>query len=309
MQKPASYIQGDNMNIKLPNRDSPLEAFMPFKDVKIMITDLDGTIVSDKKIYGQFRGLQNQYSALTVTIATGRTYAGVKEITKDIKIRKGTPILLYNGAVILRYENETIIQRKTIPNHVLEKLRHYIESSNNNYLLAYFLYLGQSGIEEKVAGFGKTPLQDFNGSPVLRIEDISSARSNSLFDENDFFSPCSILIMIQNSDQNSAALQQYLSTCGEVDCTSSGNNYLEIVAKGVNKGAIVDIMKRERNGKCVAIGDNDNDVELLKNADIGVAVANASESAKGAADYLCNDEGVSGALELLWTIKVAARYD
>ena len=41
-----------------------------------------------------------------------------------------------------------------------------------------------------------------------------------------------------------------------------------------------------------AFGDDFNDIEILRNCGIGVAVANACEVAKSAADYVCgsNDE-------------------
>ena len=62
------------------------------------------------------------------------------------------------------------------------------------------------------------------------------------------------------------------------------------------------------SGKCVAVGDNDNDIELLKEADIGVVVANGSPAAKAVAQYECQENGTLGVLELVRTIKEANRY-
>lgn len=45
--------------------------------------------------------------------------------------------------------------------------------------------------------------------------------------------------------------------------------------------------------RIIAVGDYDNDIEMIKNSDIGVAVANARPHVKGAADYVspfCNNE-------------------
>ena len=45
--------------------------------------------------------------------------------------------------------------------------------------------------------------------------------------------------------------------------------------------------------RIMAVGDYDNDMEMIKNSDIGVAVANARPHVKGAADYVspfCNNE-------------------
>ena len=51
----------------------------------------------------------------------------------------------------------------------------------------------------------------------------------------------------------------------------------------------------------MAIGDNSNDVPMLRAAGLGVAVANASAEALAAADYVCeadnNAGGVAEAIE------------
>lgn len=58
--------------------------------------------------------------------------------------------------------------------------------------------------------------------------------------------------------------------------------------------------------KVVAIGDNENDVSMLKNADISMVPSNAVEAAKKAADIVldcdCNNSAVAFAIEKLKTI-------
>ena len=54
---------------------------------------------------------------------------------------------------------------------------------------------------------------------------------------------------------------------------------------------------------CVAVGDGDNDVGMLKTAGLGVAVESGSDSAKAAADRLCAPADKGGLEELcreLW---------
>ena len=50
----------------------------------------------------------------------------------------------------------------------------------------------------------------------------------------------------------------------------------------------------------VAFGDDYNDVEMLRECGIGVAMTNAIEEAKAVADYICesnNDDGVAKWIE------------
>ena len=49
----------------------------------------------------------------------------------------------------------------------------------------------------------------------------------------------------------------------------------------------------------MACGDNANDIEMVKWAGIGVAVANATDALKAAADYICVNERSEGAEEAI----------
>ena len=68
--------------------------------------------------------------------------------------------------------------------------------------------------------------------------------------------------------------------------------YYELLPKGSNKGD--GLLRLGRllgidSSKIIAMGDNENDYELIKNAGIGIAVANASPKIKDAARYITVD--------------------
>jgi Cof subfamily protein (haloacid dehalogenase superfamily) len=81
--------------------------------------------------------------------------------------------------------------------------------------------------------------------------------------------------------------------------------FLEFAAAGVTKGAGLDFLARLKGftrAETVAFGDGENDVELVEWAGYGVAVENAHERVKAAADWICpsaKDEGVAEVLESL----------
>lgn len=88
-----------------------------------------------------------------------------------------------------------------------------------------------------------------------------------------------------------------------LDVVYSSNRYLEFNAAGVNKGAGL-LALAARLGvpreEVMAIGDNSNDVAMLQAAGLGVAVANASEEARAAADYVCAaDNNIGGVAEAI----------
>lgn len=88
-----------------------------------------------------------------------------------------------------------------------------------------------------------------------------------------------------------------------MDCFASSPEALEIVPTGVNKAAglarvaaILGIPREET----IAIGDGENDISMLRWAGLGIAMANAPENVKAAADVIapaCDEDGAAWAME------------
>ncbi len=76
-------------------------------------------------------------------------------------------------------------------------------------------------------------------------------------------------------------------------------HYLEIVASGVNKGdalvRLADTLEIPRD-ETLAVGDGENDVEMIRAAGTGVAVADAHEAARDAADVVLASGADDGAM-------------
>ena len=78
--------------------------------------------------------------------------------------------------------------------------------------------------------------------------------------------------------------------------TFSKPNYLEIIAPGVDKARAVIELAQTLGvdlSQVAAIGDGENDVEMLQAVGLGIAMGNACDAAKAAAGWLTgtNDEG------------------
>lgn len=90
-----------------------------------------------------------------------------------------------------------------------------------------------------------------------------------------------------------------------VEISSSWIDNIEINARGVNKGSGLQMLADSLGipmAQVMAIGDNDNDLSMLRAAGIGVAMGNATANALAAADYVtlsCLDNGVAAAIRTL----------
>ena len=92
---------------------------------------------------------------------------------------------------------------------------------------------------------------------------------------------------------------------GKINVFRSESYFLEFVPQGIDKALSLSVllenigMTRE---EVIAIGDGYNDLSMIKFAGIGIAMGNAQEPVKKAADYitLTNDEdGVAEVIERL----------
>lgn len=75
----------------------------------------------------------------------------------------------------------------------------------------------------------------------------------------------------------------------EFDYIRSEKSLYEILPKGSSKAAVLPMLCRHLGvdmAHTIAFGDYDNDISMLKAAGLGVAVANATEGAKAAADII-----------------------
>ncbi len=82
----------------------------------------------------------------------------------------------------------------------------------------------------------------------------------------------------------------------EFDVTCSANVLVEISPLGSTKGAAVEYIANRFGvdiAETIAVGDNLNDLSMIEKAGLGVAVGNAVEELKNAADFVAvtNNEG------------------
>ncbi|MDM8271108.1 Cof-type HAD-IIB family hydrolase [Thermophilibacter provencensis] len=115
------------------------------------------------------------------------------------------------------------------------------------------------------------------------------------------------LLFMSTSMDELRATERELADLGltdGLDVVYSSNRYLEFNAPGVNKGSgLLELARRLGISpeETMAIGDSSNDIPMIRAAGLGVAVANATDEAKAAADYVCaadnNAGGVAEAIE------------
>ena len=276
-----------------------------FAKVELIAFDLDGTLIRQPndvpgtKLAGLLKRLRSE--RVHVTLATGRTYAGASRVVGSVEILRKIPLVLYNGSVVMHSDGTTIVSSTAIDSGAVISVIDLATGAGADVLLYCIQdHIADTGETERVYFLGKNqaPSVEFNGMHVHLGWTPSASET-------------SVAMLISSSDSSILpTLRKQLSAINFISVTQSGNKYIEIrpalstKESGVARLAASLNVAREH---VLAVGDNDNDVELLKWAGIGVCVANASAEAMASSRYITHYGAADGAIEVLDLVRRAQR--
>ena len=119
------------------------------------------------------------------------------------------------------------------------------------------------------------------------------------------FAPVKILMSVLPERLKDVQAQIAAFLPEELSVVQTAPFYLEVIPRCIHKGqGIRDICRvlDLETSQVIAFGDAENDIPMLKEAGIGVAMGNAGDAVKAAADYITssnNEDGIAAALERL----------
>lgn len=303
------------MTEPLPTWETDVRRLSEFARIRLVAVDLDGTLLRSAElelsetVSGLRRALQHPRVGVSLTLATGRTLTGLRPILGELGLPKGTPLILYNGSIVVSHGDFQVLHRRIIP---VGSLSAVVEASSRYRVrtLAYVVaseddqWFRPEGARERVVGWSMIdrPDREFNRM-VVDWQDRPEVHVR--------IPPAAILVdTSQDPDATGRLLGEFARIPG-ISCTRSGNTYIEVRPKGANKGAALQHVAHGlglQREQLLALGDNDNDCEMLQWAGIGVAISGASPAALSSSDFVCNHGAVEGAIEVLRLVKEARRY-
>jgi hypothetical protein len=111
---------------------------------------------------------------------------------------------------------------------------------------------------------------------------------------------CKLVYIDHNHSPRILRVRESLAGIDGLTVTSSWTNNLEIIPAGVNKGTALRALAGKLSiprEQVMAIGDFDNDLDMIEYAGFGVAMGNGSERVKKAARYVAPDNERFGVAE------------
>ena len=269
------------------------------RTIRMIGVDLDGTLLnSEKQLTAYTREVLKKAieQEVAVVVATGRPFSGVPDELKHFPgIRYA---LTANGARILDMQKQKVVYENLLSVESSEKV---IDILRKHHAIHEFFvdgvgYMNEDGLKNVYAYFEDPHMAEYLQSTRIPVKDVKE-KLQTMKCEVD-----KLQGIFRNQKDKQEALEE-LNTLSGIVVTAAMDNNLEINKEGTNKGlGLLQLGKslgisRE---EIMACGDGGNDVEMLKEVGFAIAMANAYDTVKTAADFVTvsNDEdGVAKAIE------------
>ncbi|MBR4538766.1 MAG: HAD family phosphatase [Clostridia bacterium] len=262
--------------------------------IKLIATDIDGTLVSNQGIITE-RSLRAIRAArekgITVAIATGRFPENAYMLLEDYGLR--LPIIGVNGARIVDESLREISSHEMNPAAVGETLNVLLNAGSDFFIFG----------DHAICTATRQRLHHSELSHGDRIKALGFQYYHGKEEVEEFVARHAVYKFFVCDNMPLPPIRQALSAVPGIDLTQSWYNNIEIMPAGVDKGQGVRDMARAMGlsmDQVMTLGDQSNDIPMLKAAGWGVAMGNASEETKSAARFVTAsyaEEGFAKALE------------
>ncbi len=254
---------------------------------KLIAIDIDGTLLrtdhqlSQANLHAIRETLAN---GVRVVLATGRSYNSSATFLKQFAL--DAPGLYLNGGTVCAADG-TIIQSTVLPDDAIQRVYDFVAARN----------LPLVGFDHRTL---YTPKLDWLSPHVEKFDeprpivkaDWSTLKLNKLLLATDDPTKLSEIEL---------PLISYLD--GLASVVRMSRTLLAVMPLGIHKGSALANLCAEWKiaaEDVIAIGNAENDIEMLQFAGLGVAVANAAPAVKAAADVLVASNNEDGVAEALW---------
>lgn len=258
--------------------------------IKLILSDIDGTILNDNNevdsdLKQTVKELKNK--DIPFVLASARSPKGMLPIAKELGVLNN-PIACYNGALVIKdLQND---EYSKILSHELnvEEVKRIIKTVHDKYNnVSINLYSGSDWYAENLDKWVKIESEITNLTPILTDFD-------KLIENN----PVHKILLVSEPDEISVLLNDLeRSNYDDSSFYLSKPNYLEITNSQVSKEKALRELTSTYNlslDQTMTLGDNYNDIPMLKIAGLGVAMENAPTDVKDFADAITEDNNKNG---------------
>ena len=256
--------------------------------IGLIAMDLDNTALVDGRLpEGNKEAILRAVDAgVMPVVATGRTLSG---IPADIRNLRGFKYAITcNGATIWDMEEQRVLSRYALDEETVRKLLSIGEKYHTTYEIFTngSSYIDRSYYEDPGSFGAPEHLREYIRFARIPVDDIRAFIHEHEEEIENF------VLTVKGDEMHRKVAEAVLRTCPEVTMVDCDAWWVEVLSgqscKGKALARLAEILQVERS-TIAAFGDGDNDIGLLENAGLAVAMGNASEGLKKVADHITKD--------------------
>lgn len=256
---------------------------------RLLATDIDGTILTDEGGLPETNkhALEDLHArGIVVVLSSGRATVSMRTVAAGILPAADDEYLIsFNGARVSTVASDTVLLEQLV---APDAVRDLVAYARENDLL--------------IQGYDQTAFLSERDHPGCAMYARAVSMEHRLVpDLVEAMPRGSAKLLIIHDEGEIPAHQTALEEIsrGRFETTVSKPNYLEIIAPGVSKGAALHHLAAHLGipiEETIAVGDSLNDIEMIRAAGLGVAVANARDEVKAAADVVLDRTAHEGSI-------------
>lgn len=261
---------------------------------KMLVLDLDGTLTNDRKeITPKTKEalMKAQEAGIRIVLASGRPTFGIAPLADELEIYKyGGVVMAFNGGKIMDWTTRNVMFEQILDEEYVPFLFH--KAIENG--MSILTYQGKAIAATKKDDEYVQHEAFINKMPIVQYDDFLHQVTYPI-------NKC--LIVGNPLSLHQLELEISREMDGKMSVYRSADFFLECVPLGVDKAKSLQRLIDElsiRKEEVIACGDGYNDLSMIEYAGLGVAMENANQTVKEAADFITfsnENDGVAHVIE------------
>lgn len=265
---------------------------MPYSNIKMIVMDMDDTLLNADHIISDANKkaiLTAQAQGITIVLASGRPTPAMARFADELQLNgQNGYVISYNGAYVTDWSNQEVLFETCLTKYENDLLVDAAHAQNLN-LHTYI----EGDIVTDAMNLYTDIEADLTSMPIRLVDDLKQTVKSAV---------PKLLMVAEPSVLKAAAETLKQSLAGRFMISISKPFFLEFTNKEVDKSRGISVLC-EKMGiskeDVMAIGDSYNDLTMIRDCGIGVAMGNAPDDIKAIANVTTATNEDSGVAKII----------